>query len=236
MFSYSVPAIVTGLFVAGGITAGTVSVALPALNQLNSESLAVSSSPAQTPIPTPIREVSGTSPEGQKYSPDDLAVQDINSSVAPGLSLSNLPMGINVMHNSSGVVFTFRGTCKDPNGFSRVISNTGFVQSSGGGPCTVGKETSFAISTNWDVYTTNAYCSSPSNSGSSAYRLEAHGQVSQWANIPEAFKVCESNVQPPSQVAPQEPSNAPVTPPAPENVVEPAPSVSSPSPGETPAG
>jgi hypothetical protein len=233
MFSFSIPTLLTGVFVAGGISAVTVSVALPALNELNADPSAVTSTSTQTPTPTGWP--TGSPDEDQEYSPDDLAVQDINSSVAPGLSMSNLPMGINVIHNSSGVVFTFRGICTDPSGFSRVISNTGFVQSSGGVACTVGKETSFANSTNWDVYTKNAYCSSFPNPGSSAYRLEAHGQVSQWANIPEEFKICESNVSPPSQVIPEGPSSSPVTPSAPENV-EPAPSDSPPSPGETPAG
>jgi len=237
MFSLSFPTVVTSLVVAGGITAGTVSVALPAINQINSESI-IATSPS--PSPTPTGFATGAPNEGQDSSPDDLSAQDINSAVAPGLKTSNLPMGSNVVYNSIGVVFTFRGTCTDPAGMIRVVSNTGSIQSSGGAPCTVGKETFGAISLNWDVYTTNAYCYSVNKPGSSAYRLEAHGLISQWASIPEEFKVCETNAPPPPPPsAPETPAIAPAPQPVPELVPEPSsptPSDSSPSPSETPAG
>lgn len=207
MLKFSLPLVIGGSMLAVGATLGTVAVAMPGLAPTPELSASA------TPEPT-------ATGSGEWTTPTDPSSREVAPNIAPGLTHSNIPLGISVFQNASGVVFTYRGPCLAASGYSRVMSNAGLQQSSGQAACTVGKETMRTMSYPWDEYTRNAYCYSPAGA-QSAYRFEIFGSVSAWVSIPDAYKVCVNGQRPEGAI------------PAP--VVTPAPVAPAPAPSVTPS-
>ena len=206
MIYSSIPTIITSLFVVGGITAGTATVALPALNSPPSEPMGISS-----PVATPSTTSTPTAPN----SPGNTSqLPWENNEVGNGVMLHDLPQGLTATVNSRGVVFSYIGPCMGGPPTMTIRGDNGQVYSTGGSPECHGNPTFAANSLPWDEYTRNAYCYSPLG-GASAYRAEMFGLFSQWVPIPEEFKVCINGQAPEGPPAPE------VTPVTPEVTVPP---------------
>lgn len=220
MIYSSLPTIITSLFVVGGITAGTTTMAMSAVNSELSESISLAT-PIATPMPTITPSVA----------PDTGNTSQLpweNSEVGNGVMLHDLPQGLTATVNSRGVVFSYIGPCMGGPPTMTIRGDNGQVYSAGGSPECHGNPTFAANSLPWDEYTRNAYCYAPLG-GASAYRAEMFGLFSQWVPIPEEFKVCINGQAPEGPPAPGIP---PVTPeaPAPTSSEPPSPPSQNPSP------
>lgn len=203
MIYASLPSLITGLFVVGGITAGTATVALPALNSSPSESISVS-----TPLAT---STAASTPKSPPASGNNSQLPWVNNEVGNGVMLHDLPQGLTATVNSRGVVFSYIGPCMGGPPTMTIRGDNGQVYSTGGSPECNGNPTFAANSFPWDENVRNSYCYSPLG-GASAYRAEIFGMVSQWVPIPEEFKVCINGQAPEGPPAPGIPSVSPVTP------------------------
>lgn len=228
MFYSALPSLITGLFVVGGITAGTATMALPALNATPEESISAST-PAVTPTTTP-------TPTDPPAEGNTSHLPWENNEVGNGVMLHDLPQGLTATVNSRGVVFSYIGPCMGGPPTMTIRGDNGRVYSTGGSPECHGNPTFAANSLPWDEYTRNAYCYAPLG-GASAYRAEMFGLFSQWVPIPEEFRVCINGQAPEGPPAPGIPGVTPEAPapPAPEAPTppaqEPAPAPSESSPG-----
>ena len=228
MFYASLPSLVTGLFVVGGITAGTATMALPALNAAPEESISAST-PTATPTSTP-------TPTSPPASGNTSQLPWDNNEVGNGVMLHDLPQGLTATVNSRGVVFSYIGPCMGGPPTMTIRGDNGRVYSTGGSPECHGNPTFAANSFPWDENVRNSYCYSPLG-GASAYRAEIFGLASQWVPIPEEFKVCINGQAPEGPSAPGIPGVTPEAPAPPASEVpappaqEPAPAPSESSPG-----
>jgi hypothetical protein len=130
-----------------------------------------------------------------------------NHEIAPGLNAQQLQPGITANITTNGITFAYVGKCVNNNITVNVWGNNG-LQSSNTSHCTQRKPSdTFFNSTGWtwNENTRHTFCTL----GVYAYRGEAYGNYTQWIEIPNEYKQCETPQQQPTPDTTTPPTTTP---------------------------
>jgi hypothetical protein len=141
--------------------------------------------------------------------PEEPSTQLPNHEITPGLNAQQLQPGITANITTNGITFAYVGKCVNNNTKVNVWGNNGSIQTSNTSYCTQQNPSNTffnSIGWTWSENTRHTFCTL----GVSAYRGEAYGNYTQWIEIPNEYKQCET-----PQQTEQQPTIDTTTPPTP---------------------